>query len=87
MFALLIFDEDTAREQAAPFLNIHNVPVAYMFAGVHVFGPYQSQKDASGAGRTLDHDRYTWAVRPMRSLSEDLDNPGGALFQGDAPDA
>lgn len=51
-----------------------------------VFGPYASAYHASQAGKTVDERQYSWSVIPLIHLSEALDNPGGHLFWGNAPD-
>jgi hypothetical protein len=85
-YCIVVFDEDLARIECAPFVTKDNLPDKFIMAGLIVFGPYNTLSEASHAGRTLSGS-YSWCVRQMHGLSEELGNPAGALHWGDSPDA
>lgn len=52
----------------------------------HAFGPYNDLYSVQEAEGTLNPDDYDTSIIELNHLSEDMDNPGGALFFGDSPD-
>lgn len=91
-FILLVQSKEMAKEDALPF-----IPLGMLMEGlwgVAAFGPYETQSQASEALRTFHQEKtyagrdseYNLSVVRMRSLSEELDNPAGALWYGDSPD-
>lgn len=82
-YVLLAQSYESARKDAGPF--VPNSMVLMGMYGVKVFGPYDTQKEASNKLRMFPGN-YNLSVEPLHSLSEELDNPAGSLWWGDSPD-
>jgi hypothetical protein len=83
-FVLIVQSLDMARKEAEPF--IPESLLLQSLYGVIVFGPYPDVKAASAALRTFPSGEFNLKVAPLKSLSEQLDNPYGALWAGDSPE-
>lgn len=80
-YVLIVQSLEEARKDAPPFIPN---PLEGLY-GCKAFGPYISQKDASDALRKFPAHEWNISVVPLRSLSEELENPYAAIFYGDSP--
>ena len=83
-YALVVQSEKLAKADAEPF-----IPDSLLFSGLYgikIFGPYPNQRAASDALRTFPATEFNLSVCPLNSLSEDMDNPYGAIMCGNSPD-
>lgn len=84
-YVLIVRNMDLARGDAEPFIP-DNFLLKGLY-GIRVFGPYDSQREASKALRSFPLvEDWQLSVLPLNSLSEDLDNPYAALMMGDSPE-
>lgn len=82
-YVLIVQDEVEARKDAPPF--IPDSMILNGLYGVKVYGPYDSQKEASDKLKMFPDRQFNLSVVPMHSLSEQLDNPYADIFYGDSP--